>query len=72
MIIKITRESKGNFLYSFSIEEYSLNMTKSPEAINEIKPKIKPKISHDSKHHKKILNEKLWENICDTHHIKKI
>ena len=55
MIIKITRESKGNFLYNFSIEKYSLNMTKSPEAINEIKPKI----SHDSKHHKKILNEKL-------------
>lgn len=59
MIIKIIRESKGNVLYNFSIEKYSLNMTRSPETINEIKPKIKPKISHDSKHHKKILNEKL-------------
>lgn len=59
MIIKIIREGKENFLYNFSIEKYSLNMTKSPEAINEIKLKIKPKISHDSKHHKKFLNQKL-------------
>ena len=56
MIIKIIRESKVNFLYNVSIEKYSLNMTKNPEAINEIKPKI----SHDSHHHKKWKNEKLW------------